>query len=206
MAQSNLAYRQPQPERSYDAQPILSPRPKLRTIEGQARDPKTQAQTAPWARTLVVMSVLVLVVMATVSVVRVSIANATVQMMQASEQTSVAIDQARAAGIELEVKHSVVNNPTRIQDNAASLGILPASQPATVQAHQGFSPETLNQMQLAADEARAAEVAALQAANGTSDTSNLAQDRGQSGAVSSDVLSLKPTAAAQALQSSSNET
>jgi hypothetical protein len=108
------------------------------------------------------MSAAVLIVLATVSVARVSIANATVQMMQTAEQTSAAIEQARAVGLELEVQHSLANNPTRIQDNAASLGILPAGQPATIPARAGFSALTLDQMERAAEEARAAEIAQMQ--------------------------------------------
>ncbi|MDR1088714.1 MAG: hypothetical protein LBL23_05545 [Coriobacteriales bacterium] len=162
MAQSNLAYRQEAEAERYDALPIRSPRPALRTIEGTRSRAEAEPRTAPWVRTLVVSCAVVLLVVATVSVARISIANATVQMMQTAEQTSAAIEQARAVGLELEVQHSLANNPTRIQDNAAVLHILPAGQPATVQARNGFSAETLDQMQRAAEEARAAEIASMQ--------------------------------------------
>lgn len=161
MARTNLAYQQEEQERNYDAQPIPLPRPKLRTIEGQARGTQTRTQQAPWVRTLVVMSAVFLVVLSTVSVARVSVANATVQMMQTSEKTTAAINQARAVGLDLEVQHSLANNPTRIQDNAAMLGILPAQQPVALAAREGFSAETISQMNLAANEARAAELALL---------------------------------------------
>lgn len=163
MARSNLAYQLEVPKRSYDAQPIARPRPKLRTIEGQGRATAAQTQQAPWLRTLAIMSTLVLIVLASTSVMRVSVANATVQMMQASEETTAAIEQARAAGLELEVLHSIANNPTRIQDAAANMGILPASQPATVTALSGFTAETQSQMQAAASEVQASQLALLTA-------------------------------------------
>jgi hypothetical protein len=159
MARNNLAYKLQEPARRYDAEPVALPRPRLRAIEGQGRASATQPQAAPWLSTLVVMSAIVVIVLATVAVGRVSIANATVQMMQASEQTRSAIDRARAVGLELEVQHSLANNPTRIQDNAAALGVLPAAQPETIPALSGFTPATREQMQNAVKEAQAAAVA-----------------------------------------------
>ena len=156
MARSNLAYRREVVEQSYDAQPMPSPRSRLRTIEGNGRKTAAQAQVAPWTNTLIAMSIVVAVVLATVSIARVTIANATVQMMQTAVQTQAAIDFANAAGIDLEVKHSLANNPTKIQDLAASMGILPSSQPVTLAAQSGFSEETIAQMQLAALEVRQA--------------------------------------------------
>jgi len=161
MAQNNLAYRQKPEEWGYDAEPIALPRPELRTIEGTKGSAQAQPRPVAWVTQLAVMSAVVIVVLASVSVARVSISNATVQMMQTAEQTRLAIDQTRAAGLDLEVQHSLANNPTRIQDSAASLGILPAGQPVVMEAREGFSAETILQMQVAADEARAAEVALL---------------------------------------------
>lgn len=162
MARTNLAYTHKEQQQSYQAEPIALPRPALRTVEGQGRGLRAQSQRAPWVQTLATMSAVVLVVLATVSIARVSIANATVQMMQTSEQTSAAIDEARAQGLELEVKHSLANNPTRIQDAAADRGILPTSQPSTLAALDGFAPETIEQMRAAADAAHAAELKALE--------------------------------------------
>ena len=164
MARTNLAYRQEERWQDYQAKPIPLPRPALRTIEGQGRGVRVQPAVAPWAKTLVVMCAVVFVTLATVSIARVSIANATVQMLQAAEQTNTAIIQARAEGLELEVRHALANNPTRIQDLAAALGILPASSVETLAAQHGFSISTINQMRAAAEEARAAELAALQEA------------------------------------------
>lgn len=157
MARSNLAYQQPERRQNYRAEPIPRPRPALRTIEGQGRKTAARPKQASWVQTLIVMSALVVVVLATTSVARVSIANATVQMLQTSEQTQASIDQARAVGLELEVKHSIYNNPNRIQDTAAALGILPAGQPETVSAVSGFTPGTIAWMQAAAEASRATE-------------------------------------------------
>jgi len=107
------------------------------------------------------MSTVVLVVLATVSITRVSISNATVQLMQAAEQTTIAIDQARTKGMELEVVHSLENNPTKIQDHAAALGILPNNKTITMPARDSFSIETIREMSTAAAETRAAELQVL---------------------------------------------
>lgn len=163
MARSNLAYQLPERRQNYKPEPIAMPRPQLRTIEGQGRRTAAKPQQATWVRTLVIMCATIVIVLATTSVARVSISNATVQMMQASEQTQEAIDQARAVGLELEVRHSVANNPNRIQDTAAAMGVLPSGQPETTQARRGFTNETKNQMAAAAEEARAAELALLTA-------------------------------------------
>ncbi len=170
MAQSNLAYSQTQPTREFDAQPIAAPRPRLRAIEGQGRGVAPQAQPLAWLRTLAVMSTLVVVVLATASIARISIANATVQMMHGSEQTRIAIESARSAGLELEVRHSLMNNPTRIQDAAAALGIFPANQPEIVSALSGFTPQTKEQMQQAAQDAHALALAGLSNNGETAET------------------------------------
>ncbi|MDR2035443.1 MAG: hypothetical protein LBP91_02030 [Coriobacteriales bacterium] len=162
MARTNLAYKQEEQWQSYPAQPIRAPRPELKTIEGQGRGIRTRPQQAPWLNTLAAMSTVVLVVLATVSIARVSISNATVHKMQVAEQTSTSISHARTIGLELEVKHSLANNPTRIQDNAAARGILPSSRLSTLSARDGFSPETVALMSAAANEARAAELSVLQ--------------------------------------------
>ena len=164
MAQNNLAYRQRPLEKNYDAQPIPAPRPRLRTIEGAGRGTRAQSQQAPWIRTAVVMCAVLVVVLSTASVARISLTNATVQMMQTAEDTSLAIDQARTVGLDLEVRHSLANSPTRIQDRAATMGVLPARQPATVEARSGFSAETVRQMNAAASEYKAAELSLLQGA------------------------------------------
>ena len=162
MARTNLAYKRQEQWQDYQAEPIPLPRPRFRTIEGQGKKTATQPVRAPWAQTLVVMSLTVFMTLATVSVARVTIANATVQMMQTSEQTRAAINEVRTEGMELEVEHSLANNPTKIQDTAALMGILPTSQPITLTARDGFSPETILQMNAAAAEVRAAELQALQ--------------------------------------------
>ena len=161
MARSNLAYKQDRQEWGYDAQPVALPRPKLDTIEGQGRGTAAQTQQSPMLRTIAVMCALVIVVLTTSSVARVGISNATVQMMQSINTTQAAIEEARAVGLELEVLHSISNNPTRIQDRAAEMGILPASHPETLYALAGFSSETKTEMQAAAEEAKAAELAMI---------------------------------------------
>lgn len=194
MTRSNLAYQQP--KRLYEDEPLVLPRPQLRTIEGQGRKTSARTQQAPWIRTLMVMSALAIVVLATVSVARVSFANATVQVLQNSEQLRGAIDQARAEGLELEVQHSLANNPNRIQDAAAGLGILPAGQPETLAAQNNFSEETLAIMQAAAEEAHTAELAQLQAAaaqNSATKAGSLGQSKPTLGAAAPEQA---PTAAA----------
>jgi len=137
------------------------PRPQLRTIEGQGRGVKPRKQQAPWVRTAVVMSAVVCIALATASVARVTITNATVQMMQSAEQTSAAINYARMGGVGLEVDLSLASNPTRIQDRAADFGVYPTSRVNTISALNGFSQDTMEQMDAAAQEARALELQVL---------------------------------------------
>lgn len=164
MARTNLAYKNEEARQSYSAEPIALPRPELRTVEGKVSDAQTRTQHVPWTRTVAVMSAVLVIVLASVSIGRVSIANATVRMMQGSGQVSNAIAQARAAGLELEVQYSLANNPTRVQDAAAAMGILPSSQPETLAAHSGFGSDFLDRMRLAAEETRAAEITSLSSA------------------------------------------
>ncbi|MCL2530082.1 MAG: hypothetical protein FWE41_07125 [Coriobacteriia bacterium] len=161
MSRTNLAYKQQPQRRGYQADPIPLPRPKFRTIEGQGKGSAAKPRQAPWVQTLVIMSVVVAMMLATIAIARVSISNATVQMMQTSEQTRAAINSARQVGMELEVVFSLGNNPTRIQDAAATMGVLPSHSISTVAARGGFTVETIYQMSLAADEARALELQAL---------------------------------------------
>lgn len=164
MARSNLAYKNEEARQSYAAEPIALPRPQLRTVEGKATETQTRTQQVPWTHTVAIMCAVLAIVLASVSVGRVSIANATVRMMQGSQQVSAVIDQARTAGLELEVQYSLANNPTRIQDAAAAMGILPSSQPETLAAHSGFGVDLVDRMRLAAEEARVAEIASFSSA------------------------------------------
>jgi len=175
MSRTNLAYQQEEPKRRYEAQPIPLPRPRLRTIEGQGRAAATQTARAPWTRTLAVMSIVVFMVMASVSITRINISNATVLMMQTANQTSSDIEQARIAGMELEVEHSLKNNPTRIQDIAATMGILPTAQPEVLAALDGFAPETIYRMNQAAEQNAALELRALKEAAEKTATERAAQ-------------------------------
>ena len=167
MSRTNLAYQVNQQQRSPRAQAIPLERPKLRAIEGQGRGPEAAAKAKPVAiptpqlRALAAISVVVFLVFTTASVAKVSIANATVQLLQTADDISLAIDQARTTGLELEVRHSLENNPTKIQDAAAVRGILPADHSTTIAARSGFAQSTINLMRVAAEEAQALELQQL---------------------------------------------
>jgi hypothetical protein len=158
MAQSAAAYELPQ---------ILEPQaagPNLRAIPGKGLGVRSATKLAPWLRTLIVMSAVFLAVLATTCVTRIAVSNLTVQLMLQAELTSEQIANSRAAGAELEVKHSLATNPNRIQDAATARGIVPGNQADTVQARHGFSAETQNAMAAAVAEQVAQATAEAEAA------------------------------------------
>ena len=81
------------------------------------------------------MVIAMVVFVSLVAGLRVWVTTATVQELIESQSITQSITEARAAGMELEVKHSVLANPNRIQEIASEqLGMSPASQVAYLDA------------------------------------------------------------------------
>jgi cell division protein FtsL len=165
VAQTALAHKLPvaQPE------PLA---PQLRALPGAGRAAAAQPALAPWLKTLFITGAVLIITLATVSVMRVSISNLTVQQLLQAQQTSNTIETARAVGTDLEVKHALLSNPTRVQDAAIARGVLPGNQPAVIQARHGFSAELQIIMATLAANAAAAETAEKDAEKPVADAAN----------------------------------
>ena len=121
-----------------------SPRKRLREIEQPplralpGRRTSTQPAAKPAHRTLLktaaLTSVFCMIFCVVAGLACVSISNATVQSLIASEEITASIQEARAAGIALEVQHALATNPIRIQEAAAELGMMPASKTKVIEA------------------------------------------------------------------------
>ncbi|MDR3307807.1 MAG: hypothetical protein LBS58_02755 [Coriobacteriales bacterium] len=123
MAQAARAYTQPQRR-------VREPeRPPLRVLPGNGTKARPQQQTMPYARALLGIFLVSVLFVCVVCGVRIAVATATVQTLMSSDAITQSLGEARAAGLELEVRYSVAANPNHIQEAAAQqLGMAPAEQ------------------------------------------------------------------------------
>ncbi|NLG10232.1 MAG: hypothetical protein GX562_01670 [Coriobacteriaceae bacterium] len=132
MAQAARAY-QDQYQTRWQQAPVRSPH--FTVVSGKARDTANQQALSPQAMLLFKMVIAMVVFVSLVAGLRVWVTTATVQELIESQSITQSITEARAAGMELEVKHSVLANPNRIQEIASEqLGMSPASQVAYLDA------------------------------------------------------------------------
>lgn len=98
-------------------------RSRYRVIEGEGKS----AQHAPKLSLGAVRSfkaiLAVVAVLAVVCSVRVFMSVSTVQALEASAHLQTQIEEARATGNDLEIRHSVLANPASIQKKASKLGM-----------------------------------------------------------------------------------
>lgn len=109
--------------RSSQAEPQKPVRERYRVIPGEGQS-KQRAKGLP----KVVISnfslfVAILLVLTVVCGVRVFLSVATVQALQSSATVQEQIEEARATGNDMEIRHSVLAKPARIQKEAAKLGM-----------------------------------------------------------------------------------
>jgi nucleoside recognition membrane protein YjiH len=128
---SALAYQQPA-RRSREQEQLLHqpsrqvPRRPLRVLPGTGVQAASQQGIAPLWRALFITVVAVALMIGAVLVVRVSLVNATMELLADTAQTVRMTEAARAEGTQLEVRYAIVSNPASIQDAAASeLGMSP---------------------------------------------------------------------------------
>ncbi len=132
MAQAARAYRG-QYQTQWQEAPDRSPR--FTVVPGKARDAASQQALSPQALFLFKMVIAMVVFVSLVAGLRVWITTATIQQLIDSQNITQSITEARAAGMELEVRYSVLANPNRIQEVASEqLGMSPASQVAYLDA------------------------------------------------------------------------
>ncbi len=106
------------PERA----PERAPRTRISVVPG--RGTRTQTPSLPASAVLLAkVAAVVLVVLALVAFVRVGLAAATVSASMESQQLSSQISDARSSGAALEVSQSSLTNPSRLRQQAKSLGM-----------------------------------------------------------------------------------
>lgn len=112
--------RQTMPERAPQQQTRRKP---YRVIPGQGGDAK-RAQGLSLSVVRGFKSIIVIAIaLAAVCGIRVWMSVSTVQALQATNTIQTQIEDARADGNELEIEHSVLANPTRIQKQAKNMGM-----------------------------------------------------------------------------------
>lgn len=132
MAQSARAY-QEQYQSQWQEAPARSPR--FTVLPGKGQDAAHQQGLSPQVLFLFKMVLTMVVFLSAIAGLRVWITTVTVQELIQSQAITQSITEARATGMELEVKHSVLANPNRIQEIASEqLGMSPASQVAYLDA------------------------------------------------------------------------
>jgi cell division protein FtsL len=116
-----LAYQQP--ARREREQP--SPRP-LRVLPGKRAQTETRQGLAPFWRATFAVGIVAVLMMGAVWVARVSLVNATMELLANSEQVTRSTEAARSEGSHLEVEYAFATNPASIQETAATqLGMAP---------------------------------------------------------------------------------
>lgn len=98
-------------------------RSRIRVIDGEGKS----AQHAPKLSLGAVRSfkavIAIVAVLAVVCSIRIFMSVSTVQALEASANLQTQIEEARATGNDLEIRHSVLANPASIQKKAAKLGM-----------------------------------------------------------------------------------
>jgi cell division protein FtsL len=132
MAQAARAY-QEQIQPQWRQAP--APAPRFRVLPGNGQDAAQRQSLSPQVLFLFKLVLATMIFVACLGGLRVWITTATVQELIESQSIIQAISEARATGMELEVKHSVLANPNRIQEIASEqLGMSPAAQVAYLDA------------------------------------------------------------------------
>ena len=134
MAQSAYAYDVSPQRRLREVE-----RPPLRALPGKGLETQTRRGLAPLTRAALFTCSACFVFALAVGLFSISMTNATVQTLMDSESISASITEARSVGLDLEVQYSIATNPTRIQEAAAELGMVPSPGIAIVGATEALS-------------------------------------------------------------------
>lgn len=104
-------------------EPQRKARPDVVVLPGDAKN-NPRAQTLS-ARSVFVFKVLLVaaLVFAAVCGIRIWLSTSTVQTLESIETLQTSVSEARSAGNELEIEHSTLANPTRIQQKAKGIGM-----------------------------------------------------------------------------------
>ena len=113
-----VSYGTSAPERK----PETTRRP-YKVIEGEGRSSERAAKLSDFAVHSFKTVIAVVAILAVVCSLRVFLSVSTVQVLEASASLQTQIEEARATGNDLEIRHSVLANPTSVQKKAAKLGM-----------------------------------------------------------------------------------
>ena len=103
--------------------PQQQPRERYTVIPGQNKSAERAVALSPVAIRGFKFALAVLAALALICSVRVFLSVSTVQALEASASLQTQIEEARAAGNDLEIRHAVLSNPSSIQKKATRLGM-----------------------------------------------------------------------------------
>lgn len=103
--------------------PQQQPRERYTVIPGQNKSAERAVALSPVAIRGFKFALAALVALALICSVRVFLSVSTVQALEASASLQTQIEEARAAGNDLEIRHAVLSNPSSIQKKATRLGM-----------------------------------------------------------------------------------
>ena len=103
--------------------PQQQPRERYTVIPGEGNSAQRAASLAPAAVRGFKIAIAAVAVLAVICSVRIFLSVSTVQALESSAVLQSQIEDARAAGNDLEIRHAVLSNPTDIQKKATRLGM-----------------------------------------------------------------------------------
>ncbi len=103
--------------------PQQQPRERYTVIPGQNKSAERAVALSPVAIRGFKFALAALAALALICSVRVFLSVSTVQALEASASLQTQIEEARAAGNDLEIRHAVLSNPSSIQKKATRLGM-----------------------------------------------------------------------------------
>lgn len=110
--------------RQLDSQaPQQQPRERYTVIPGEGKSAQRAVKLGPGAVRGFKLAIAAVAALAVICSVRVFLSVSTVQALESSALLQTQIEDARAAGNDLEIRHAVLSNPTDIQKKATRLGM-----------------------------------------------------------------------------------
>ena len=103
--------------------PQQQPRERYTVLPGQNKSAERAVALSPVAIRGFKFALAALAALALICSVRVFLSVSTVQALEASASLQTQIEEARAAGNDLEIRHAVLSNPSSIQKKATRLGM-----------------------------------------------------------------------------------
>ncbi|MCD8199793.1 MAG: cell division protein FtsL [Coriobacteriaceae bacterium] len=113
----------PAPRPEPRPEPAPEPRPDVRVLPGRGESAAKLATLSATAVNIFKLALVATVLVAVVAVARVALCSATVESNRAIQDLEAQITTASAETNELEIEHSLLSNPTRVEKEAKKLGM-----------------------------------------------------------------------------------